>query len=134
MKTKSFTQPVIICALVGIITFVFMTSGGCHAPLAGDGVGVATYVRGDLEASLKKDFNPVVDATHKAIKQFGFVEMSAKKDGLSAVIMARAETDRKIEISIAGTGKGLTNMKIRVDLFGDEQLSRSLFDKIKAGL
>ena len=122
-----------ICALAGATAVIFMASAGCRMP-TGDGVGIATYVRGDLEASLANGFNPVVDATHKAIKELGFTEISAKKETLSAVIVVQATSDRKIEISIADTGKGLINIKIRVGLFGDEQLSRSLLGKVKAEL
>ncbi len=131
---KSVVQSVLVCALVGVSAVILMTTGGCLAPTAGERAGVATYVRGDLAASLPNDFNPVVDATHNAIKELGLTVISLKKEALNAVIVARATSDRKIEISIASTGKGLTNIKIRVDLFGDEQLSRSLLDKIKAGL
>jgi hypothetical protein len=131
---KSVIRSRFICALVGATAVVFMTSAGCRAPRVEDRVGVATYVRGDLEASIADSFDPVVDATHKAIKELGFIEISTKKDALSAVIAARAASGRKIEISTASAGKDLTNMRIRVDLFGDEQLSRSLLDKIKAGL
>jgi hypothetical protein len=133
---KSVIQSVLICAVVGISAAFFMTMSGCLAPTAGAGerFGVATYVRGDLEASLAKDFNSVLDATHKAIKELGFAEISAKKEGLGTVVMTRATGGQKIEISITPAGKDLTDIKIRVDLFGDEQLSRSLLDRIKAGI
>ncbi len=131
---KSVIQSVLICALVGLSAMMLMIADGCRAPTAADGAGSATYVRGDLEATSANDFNRVLDATHKAIKELGFTEISAKKETLSAVMVARVPSDRRIEISINSTGKDLTNIKIRVDLFGDEQLSRSLLDKIKAGM
>lgn len=58
----------------------------------------------------------------------------ASKDALKAVLVARTAMDKKIEIAISNTGKKLTKIKIRVGVFGDEQLSMSILDKIKAGL
>ena len=134
MKFTPAIHSIFVLSLIGAIAVVLMASGGCRAPTAGDKVAIATYVRGDLEASLTSDFNRVIDATHQAVKELGFTEISAKQEALGAVIVARATSDRKIEISIDSAGKGLTNMKIRIDLFGDEQLSRSLLDKIKTRL
>lgn len=125
---KSVLPSRFICAFAVVVLAV----GGCRAPTAEARTGVATYVRGDLQASLPNDFNPILAATHHAITELGFTEISAKEEGLSAVVLARAPSGRKIEISVASAGKGLTDIKIRVDLFGDEQLSCVLLDKIKA--
>ena len=63
-----------------------------------------------------------------------YAKVSENKDALKAVLVARTAMDKKIEITISNSGKKLTNIKIRVGVFGDEQLSMSILDKIKAGL
>jgi Protein of unknown function (DUF3568) len=107
---------------------------GCLVVAAGAGAGVVAYVRGDLEATLANDYNPVVDATRGAIKALEFAKVSDNKDAFKAVIVARTAVDKKVEILITNSGKNLTSIKIRVGVFGDEQLSLAILEKIKAAL
>lgn len=107
---------------------------GCLVVAAGAGAGAVAYVRGELEANLTHDYDKVVDSARGAIKNLEFAKVSENKDALKAVLVARTAMDKKIEITISNSGKKLTNIKIRVGVFGDEQLSMSILDKIKAGL
>lgn len=107
---------------------------GCILAAAGAGAGAVAYVRGELEANLTNDYDKVVDAARGAIKDLEFAKVSENKDALSAVLVARTAMDKKVEITISNSSKKLTNIKIRVGVFGDEQLSMSILDKIKAGL
>lgn len=97
------------------------------------GAGAVAYVRGDLESTLAKDYNAVVDATRGAIKDLEFAKISDNKDAFKALLTARTALDKKVEITVTNSGKNLTNIKIRVGVFGDEQLSLAIFEKIKAG-
>jgi siroheme synthase (precorrin-2 oxidase/ferrochelatase) len=134
MKTRSIFRSSYACGLLAGAALVATTLGGCIAVSTDTGAGVVAYVRGDLEATLANDFNPVVAATGQAIKHLGFTKISEKKDASDVVIVVRTANDKKVEISITSNGKSLTVMKIRVDLFGDEQLSRTILDQIKTGL
>lgn len=107
---------------------------GCLAVAAGAGASAVAYVRGDLETNLHTDYNRVVDSARNAINELEFAKVSENKDALKAVIVARTAMDKKVEITIVNSGKKLTNIKIRVGLFGDEALSMSILDKIKSGL
>ncbi len=137
MKTNfrarfAFSLPILGLAIV----LVFPGLSGCIAVAAGAGaagVGVVAYARGDLEASMAKDYNSVVDATRVAIKELEFAKVSDNKDAFKALLVARTALDKKVEITIVNSGKNLTNIKIRVGVFGDEQLSLAILEKIKAG-
>ncbi len=107
---------------------------GCIVAAAGAGASAVAYVRGDLEANLNSDYNKVVDSARSSIKELEFARVSENKDALKAVLVARTAMDKKVEITLTNSGKKLTNIKIRVGLFGDEALSMSILDKIKAGL
>lgn len=107
---------------------------GCIVAAAGAGAGAVAYVRGELDANLNNDYNKVVDSTRRSIKDLEFALVSENKDALKAVFVARTALDKKVEITIENSGKRLTHIKIRVGLFGDESLSVSILDKIKAGL
>jgi hypothetical protein len=107
---------------------------GCLLAAAGAGASAVAYVRGDLETNLNVDYNRVVDSARSAIKDLEFARVSENKDALKAVLVARTALDKKVEITIANSGKKLTNIKIRVGIFGDESLSMAILDKVKAGL
>jgi hypothetical protein len=107
---------------------------GCLAVAAGAGAGAVAYVRGELEANLSNDYDKVVNAARSAIKDLEFAKVSENKDALKAELVARTAMDKKVVISISNSGKKLTNIKIRVGVFGDEPLSMSILDKIKASL
>ena len=102
-------------------------------PDTGTGAGGTMYVRGDLEDTLAKDYNAVVDATRGAIKDLEFAKVSDNKDAFKSLVIARTALDKKVEITITNSGKNLTSIKIRVGVFGDEQLSLAILEKIKAG-
>ena len=73
-------------------------------------------------------------AAREAIEQLEFAKMSDNKDALKAVLVSRTAQDKKVEITLQNNGKKITNVKIRVGVFGDEQLSISILDKIKSNL
>jgi hypothetical protein len=107
---------------------------GCLAVAAGAGASVVAYARGDLETTLHTDYPKVVDSARNAIGELEFAKVSENKDALKAVLVARTALDKKVEITIANSGKKLTSIKIRVGLFGDEALSMAILDKIKSDL
>lgn len=114
-----------LCVLPGCATH----TGGTVRDTA-----AARYVRGDLLAALDKDHAAVSDATRVAIKGLEFAIISDRAGAAGTVIVARTAVDKKVEISLTDAGKNLTDIKIRVGVFGDEQLSRAVLDKIRAAL
>ena len=133
-NNSSFRHLSSFAVLSLVLLYVFPALTGCLAVAAGAGADVVAYVRGDLETTLANDYNPVVDATRSALTDLEFTKISDHKDAFRAVIIARTAMDKKIEISLTNAGKNLTNIKIRVDLFGNEQMSLAILDKIKARL
>jgi hypothetical protein len=109
-------------------------STGCIMVAAGAGAGAVAYVRGDLETVVSADYEKVVAAAREAVEQLEFNKVSDNKDALKAVLVARTALDKKVEITLQSGGKKITNVKIRVGLIGDQQLSIAILDKIKANL
>lgn len=118
-------------ALPSVATF-----SGCVAVVAGAaaGAGTVAYVRGQLTSTLAKNYDAVERAANTALAQLQFVKTEEKKDALVAIINARTAEDRHVEIKISRQTETLTNVRIRVGLFGDEALSRIVLDKINANL
>jgi hypothetical protein len=122
-----------LLVLIGLGASLF-TQSGCVLAAAGAGAGAVAYVRGELEANIDADYDRVVEATRSAVADLEFARVSENKDALKAVMISRTAMDKKVEITVANSGKKLTNIKIRVGVFGDEQLSMSVLDKIKSRL
>jgi hypothetical protein len=135
MKTNSLFRSAGSAVVLGVALFyVFPALTGCLAVAAGAGAGVVAYVRGDLETTVANDYNAVVDATRGAIKSLEFTPISDHKDAFRAELISRTAVDKKVEISLTNAGKNLTHIKIRVGVFGDEQMSISILEKIRNGL
>jgi hypothetical protein len=129
-KRSNFLRPLLLAACAAAL----IGTTGCVVVAAGAGAGAVAYVRGDLDTTLNADYEKVVAATREAIEQLEFAKMSDNKDALKAVLVSRTAQDKKVEITLQNTGKKITNVKIRVGVFGDEQLSLSILDKIKSNL
>ena len=134
MNTQPSPSRYILLLLTVTAAAVISTTGGCLAAAAGAGAGAVAYIRGDLEATLPNDFNKVVAATKESIGQLEFAKVSENKDALKAIFIARTALDKKVEITLTNSGKKQTGVKIRVGIFGDEQLSMAILDKIKSDL
>lgn len=136
MKTNPLFRSASSVLVLGVaLFFVFPALTGCLAVAAGAGAaGVVAYVRGDLETTVANDYNVVVDATRSAIKNLEFAPISDHKDAFRAELISRTALDKKVEISLTNAGKNLTHIKIRVGVFGDEQMSISILEKIRNGL
>ena len=110
-------------------------TSGCLAVAAGAGAGAAVaYVRGQLEANIGSSFDNTIAATNKALQQLSIAKVNEKRDALVCVITARNAADKKIEIRLENAAQQLTKVRIRIGLMGDEQLSISILEKIKANL
>lgn len=108
---------------------------GCVAVVAAGaaGTGVAWY-RGRLEANLDQNIEAVFAASQQALNQLEFANISNKKSTVDAQLVSRTALDKKVEITLQKVTDRSTKVMIRVGVFGDETLSMSILDKIKAAL
>lgn len=108
---------------------------GCVAVVAAGaaGTGVAWY-SGRLEANLDQNIEAVFAASQKALNQLEFANISNKKSSVDAQLVSRTALDKKVEITLQKVTDRSTKVMIRVGVFGDETLSMSILDKIKAAL
>jgi hypothetical protein len=129
MKSKLTFGLVLAAAVLAV------ASTGCVAVVAGAaGAGTVAYVQGRLDATLNADYEKTVNATDLAIKDLQFAKISEKKDALQAIFIARTAGDRKVEIKVLKVTELSAKVEIRVGVFGDEALSLTVLDKIKANL
>lgn len=133
MPMKTFLLRLV--ALITLPLAALLIQGGCVAVVAAGaaGTGVAWY-RGKLEVNLNHDLDAVFRASQKALTQLEFAKISDKKSSVDAELVSRTALDKKIEITLQKVTDGTTKVAIRVGVFGEESLSMTILDKIKANL
>lgn len=99
--------------------------------LGGAAVGTVGYVSGDLNATLEGGFQNVVEATDSAISDNSITEISKDTSQHSIAYELRTPQDDKVLLTITRASKDLTNVTVRVGVFGDEPLSHHILDEIK---
>jgi len=115
-----------------VLSSVLLTSG-CIVAAAGAAGGVL-YAKGDLETTLANTPTKIAIATEKAFREMRISKTSAVSSDLDAEIIGRSTTDKRVTVKINAKGEKLSAISIRIGVFGDEDLSRVLFDKIKKNL
>lgn len=135
MKRMNLPNPRTLLAFLILAAAPVAWTTGCLAVAAGAaGAGTVAYIRGELNASLNNSLDTVDRATNRAVEQLRFAKINQSSDALSRVITLRTAEDKKIEIRLSRTTDSLTQVRIRVGVFGDETVSRILLDKIKENL
>jgi len=123
----------VILALLAIGATVLL--GGCMLAAVGAGAaGTVAYVKGDLEAVEAKKLDTVYDATKKALEQLELSVSVDTKDKISATIIARDSSDKKITVKLSAATEDSTNISIRCGTFGDETKSTMVYNKIRENL
>lgn len=113
---------------------------GCTLALVGAGAaagaGAVAYSTGELRGNLDASLDRTWSATQRAVGQFEFKVDSTQtaKDALSARMKATTANRKDIAIRLTQVSEKVTEVRIRVDTFGDEALSRSVFEKIRSNL
>ena len=117
--------------LGGLIFTLTLAMGCCAAVFVGAGAAGYGFVRGELKANLSADLNKAYNATLKAMEKLEFNVINKDKDALSAKITARNAQDKKVQIKLARTGEDITEIRIRIGVFGNQRQSIAIFDQIK---
>lgn len=135
MKSPTTKSILRLCLLSGLLATPLLQTG-CVAIAAGAAAGASTmaYIRGELTAKFDKPYANVVKATERALKKLQFTTISVNKDALNAVIIARTATDKRIEIRVTKTDEQSASAHVRVGIFGDEALSRTIIQHIEREL
>jgi hypothetical protein len=95
------------------------------------GSETASYIRGELDASLSSGLDSVVNAFNRVIPQVQLSKVSETRGASSVVIVARTTQDKPVEFRIAAVGSNVTKVAIFVD---DETLARTILERTKTDL
>ncbi|HAM72194.1 MAG TPA: hypothetical protein DCM86_11175 [Verrucomicrobiales bacterium] len=132
MKRITQLYPLALCLML------FSVAGCASVALIGAGAaaGVAgvAYANGELKASLEAPLDKAYGAAQGAMRDLQFTVKDTAKDALYAKVEAKTANDKTVRITLNKTSDKITELRIRVGTFGDEALSRTVHDKIKARL
>lgn len=114
---------------------VCVAGSGCAAVAVGAAAGIAgvAYARGDLERTYALPMDIVWEATLAALTDLELEIVEREKDQLTAKIKAYTSTDKRIKIKLKSSGN-VTDLHLRVNVFGDGELSHSILARIEAYL
>jgi hypothetical protein len=101
---------------------------------AGAGAVTVAYVDGDLQVTYGYSYDKVVAATEQANTQLGFARPEEQKDELSDTFHTHTAKGDSVKIVVTKATGSSTKVDIRIGAFGDEVMSNSINDKIKANL
>jgi hypothetical protein len=119
--------------LLGIIV---LSSYGCAAFLVfmGTTAGTVAYIKGELKSVEEASLDRTWDAVQKAIKNLEFTTTKKQKEAISAYIITRGADNKKIGINLQKITEELTDVRIRVGVFGNESLSLMILNMLKQNL
>lgn len=111
-----------------------MQSGCVLVAVGAAAGGTVAYVRGDLEATLPASYERSLRATQAGVRRMQYSLVSERSDAIAGQFIARTAMDKKIDVVVTKESDTNTRIRIRVGVFGDEQISRALLDAIKESL
>ena len=119
--------------LTSLLGFCLVLNNGCASLLVGGAVGAGTvaYIGGELKSAEEVSLNRAWKAAQNAMDNLGFTITSKEKDAFYGQLIARGASDKKIKIKLKKQADNITEIKIRVGIFGDESMSRQILEKIK---
>jgi hypothetical protein len=122
-----------------LITALMMSllslTNGCFL-VVGAAAGVAGYawVDGEIKATEAASLTQTYDASIAAMKDMEFTVTEKSKDALSGNVTAQTANNKTVKIKLKYISNTSTEIRIRVDTFGDESLSRTVLNKINSHL
>jgi hypothetical protein len=120
--------------LTGLMASLLVLTNGCFLFVVGAaaGAGAAGYawVDGEVKTTESASLGRTWDASLAAMKDLQFPVTSQAKDALAGELTARTSGNVNISIKLKYISNTSTEIRIRVGTFGDENLSRTILNKI----
>jgi len=119
------------------VAIFFLTSGCVPLVVGGAAVGGGTgtyyYVNGEMQADYPQSLDKVWAACEKTLADMRALDVRPYK-GIGKGTIKSVIKEKKVEFIITYRSKNVTNVAIRVGMFGDETASQLLHDSIAENL
>ena len=111
---------------------LLVLSSGCVPLLLGSAAGGAyAYVAGEMQVTEHVPMEVLWIASQEALEDLELQVVSRDKDGLTAAITALGSEEKEIKVRLEKKSASITVIRIRVGIFGDEQFSQLILEKIR---
>ena len=124
----------IFCALVSMGLML----QGCMLLALGTGAaagaGAVAYIKGELRVTYTAPLDRTWEATLGALDDLGYGILTSQKGESGGEIEAKKVGQDKVTVGLLISGPGTTLVTIRVGIFGDEEVSRTIQGKITSRL
>lgn len=122
-------------AAIGVVLIVAGAClTGCAALVVGAAAGGAAagalYYQGELKADVDAAPPEVIAATEKAFRDLIWSKERAVSSATDGLATARTATGKEVRVTVEMKTPRVSTIGIRVGTFGDEKLSRLLYDRI----
>ncbi len=111
---------------------------GCSVLLFGGGAvagaGMVAYAKGQLSAAEEVELDRAWDVAQGVMEDLDFTIESRHTTATSAKLVARGADNRRVTVGLQKRAGDLTEIQIRVGFFGDEALSRVIFNRMRRRL
>jgi hypothetical protein len=101
---------------------------------AAAGVGTVAYLKGELQTTYAASLDRTWEASLDALEDLNYTVISSEKGEAEGVIEAGQVGGDKVKINLSIEGPGTTLVKVRVGIFGDESVSRTINGRIASNL
>ncbi len=120
-----------VCVAVLSLGLTALCASGCLVAAAGVGAGAVAYVRGELKTSLPLGLDAAHAKATKAVDRLEFQPGLVRKDALTGIVEARTAQDQEVKIVLTRQTDVLTEVSIRVGVFGNQTVSQAILDEMK---
>lgn len=125
--------------LVGLAcALTSMSISGCAGVLlaggAAAGAGTFAYINGELQSSEKATMDQMWAATLEASQDMQLRIIQQEKDALNARLHAKGVENKDIFVKLKSLSLNETDIRIRINVFGDESMSRRILAEIRKRL
>lgn len=121
---------------LGLVLVAAPLFSGCVAVVAGAAAGASAvvYTRGEMRSDLPYEVAAVFGAAHDVLTDMELIKIEEQKTVLDGELLYRTALDKQVKVRLERVTDGVTRIKIRVGVVGDQALSLTVLDKIKARL
>lgn len=113
------------------VAVVAILLSGCLGLAAGAAAGAAglAYIQGALQGKVEASPQRFIEAAEGTLEEMGFTVRESASDEAEGHIDARTANDRDISVTAKKETDNTTAVSIRVGTFGDEELSRDIYNR-----
>jgi len=121
-----------------LLTAVSLFGSGCAlfvvGAAAGAGAGTVMWVKGELKTAEAVPYERACRAAEAGLTDLGYAITGREQTGITCCLIARGAGDKKIQVTVEKSSATVSEIRVRVGLFGDEPLSRQILESIKKRL